>query len=146
MTERAAESILVGAAPALVYSIVTDFERYPEWLGELEKIDILARDDAGRAVEMEFRAAAFGRSTTCTLRYDYRSAPDALSWEQTAGDLTAALSGQCRFDATETGTLVTCDLEVDLLLPIPTFVRSRAAARIQNQALGELKARAEGLA
>lgn len=146
MTERATESIPVATPPALVYSIVADFGRYRELVGGLKKIDVLAHDDVGCALEVEFRAATFGRSTTYTLRYDDRDAPAVLSWEQIAGVLTAALSGQCRFDATETGALVTYDLAVELLLPITTFVRSRAASRIQNLALGELKARAEALA
>jgi hypothetical protein len=38
---------------------------------------------------------------------------------------------------------VTYDLEVELLVPIPTFIKSRAAYRIQTQALRELKAQAE---
>ena len=48
----------------------------------------------GRALEVEFRAAAFGRSTTYTLRYDYTRAPERLRWHQTAGDLTDTLQGQ----------------------------------------------------
>jgi len=41
------------------------------------------------------------------------------------------------------GTRLTYDLEVELLVPIPSFVKSRAAFRIQSQALRELKAQVE---
>jgi hypothetical protein len=92
---------------------------------------------------VQFRAAAFGRSTTYALRYDYSRAPEQLSWTQTHGDLTETLQGQYRFEPDERGTKVTYDLEVELLVPIPTFVKSRAAQRIQTQALRELKAQAE---
>ena len=94
---------------------------------------------------MAFRAAAFGRSTSYTLRYDYAEAPEVLSWSQTRGDLTTVLNGAYRFAASGTGTKVTYELEVELLVPIPSFVKSRAASRIQSQALRELKARAERL-
>jgi hypothetical protein len=53
------------------------------------------------------------------------------------------LEGQYRFDEVGEGTKVTYDLEVELLVPIPAFVKSRAAQRIQTQALRELKAQAE---
>ena len=53
--------------------------------------------------------------------------------------------GQYRFDPVGDSTKVTYDLEVELLVPIPTFIKARAAYRIQTQALRELKVRAETL-
>jgi hypothetical protein len=105
----------------------------------------LTRDGEGRALDVEFRAAAFGRSTTYTLRYDYSKAPQQLTWHQIEGDLTETLNGQYRFEPEGRATKVTYDLEVELLVPIPSFIKSRAAYRIQIQALRELKARAEQL-
>ena len=145
MAQRATESIVVHAPPSVVYEVVTDFSKYAQWVSELKRVDVVERDAAGRPLEVEFRAAAFGRSTTYTLRYDYRLAPEQLSWTQTEGDLTESLHGQYRFDAVGDSTRVTYDLEVELRVPIPTFVKSRAAQRIQFQALSELKARAESL-
>ncbi len=143
MAQRATESIVVHAAPDVVYQVVTDFDNYPQWVSELKHVEVLERDVDGRALEVEFRAAAFGRSTTYTLRYDYARAPGQLSWSQTRGDITSSLQGQYRFEPVGAATRVTYDLEVDLLVPIPGFVKSRAAQRIQSEALVELKARAE---
>ncbi|HEV3186803.1 MAG TPA: SRPBCC family protein [Acidimicrobiales bacterium] len=143
MTQRATESIVVSAPPEVVYRVVTDFEHYTDWVSDLKRIEVLERDATGRALEVEFRAAAFGRSTTYALRYDYDRAPETLAWHQTSGDLTSSLDGEYRFDAEGQGTLLTYDLEVELLVPIPAFIRSRAAHRIQSQALRELKVQAE---
>ncbi|MGH3733956.1 MAG: SRPBCC family protein [Acidimicrobiales bacterium] len=143
MIQRATESILVQAPPDVVYRVAAAFEHYLDWVSELKKIDVLERDAAGRPLEVEFRAAAFGRSTTYALRYDYSRAPEILTWHQTKGDVTSELNGQYRFDPAPEGTLLTYDLEVELSVPIPGFVRSRAAYRIQAQALRELKAQAE---
>jgi ribosome-associated toxin RatA of RatAB toxin-antitoxin module len=137
---------VVNAPPEVVYRVVTDFANYASWVSDLKRIEVLESDAAGRPLEVEFRAAAFGRSTTYALRYDYSRAPDQLSWTQTHGDLTETLQGQYRFESDARGTKVTYDLEVELLVPIPTFVKSRAAQRIQTQALRELKAQAELLA
>jgi ribosome-associated toxin RatA of RatAB toxin-antitoxin module len=135
--------MVVNASPDEVYRVVVDFERYPEWVSELKHIEVLERDADGRALEVEFRAAAYGRSTTYALRYDYDQAPRVLRWWQTRGDLTAELHGQYQFDAAGAATKVTYDLEVELSVPIPSFVKARAANRIQTHALGELRARAE---
>jgi ribosome-associated toxin RatA of RatAB toxin-antitoxin module len=135
--------MVVNAAPEVVYGVVTDFANYANWVSDLKKIDVLERDSEGRPLEIEFRAAAFGRSTTYTLRYDYSRAPEILSGFQTHGDITETMQGQYRFEAAGAGTKVTYDLEVELMVPIPAFIKSRAAHRIQTQALDDLKAQAE---
>jgi len=143
VAQRATESIVVNAPPGVVYQVVTDFERYGDWVSDLKRVEILERDADGQPLEVEFRAAAFGRSTTYALRYDYSRTPQLLSWTQTRGDITSALQGQYRFEGVGDATRVTYDLEVELLVPLPNFVKSRAAQRIQSLALVDLKARAE---
>jgi ribosome-associated toxin RatA of RatAB toxin-antitoxin module len=143
VAQRATETTIVNAPPEVVYRVVTDFEHYVDWVSDLKRIDVLQRDAEGRPLEVEFRAAAFGRSTTYALYYDYSRAPEVLTWYQTSGDLTESLNGQYRFETIPEGTRLTYDLEVELLVPIPAFVRSRAASRIQTQALRELKSQAE---
>jgi ribosome-associated toxin RatA of RatAB toxin-antitoxin module len=145
MTERAVESISVAADPGTVFAVAVDLEDYPEWVGDLKSVVVTERDPKGRPLVATFRAAAFGRSSTYTLRYDYHEAPTVLSWVMVEGDLTSKLDGSYRFDPADGGTLVTYQLEVELRVPIPGFVKQRAAQRIQGTALRELKARAESL-
>ncbi|MBW4078253.1 MAG: cyclase [Acidobacteria bacterium] len=146
MAQRATVSIMVNATPETVYRVITDFSNYVNWVSELKRIDVLEHDAEGRPVSVQFRAAAFGRSTTYVLRYDYSRAPEQLSWFQTSGDITSSLKGQYVLQAVGSGTKVTYDLEVELLVPIPNFIKSRAAHRIQTQALDELKTKAESVA
>ena len=145
MVQRARRSVVVNAPVDLVYRVVTDFEHYHEWASEVKRAEVIERDGSGRALEVEFRAAAFGRSTTYALRYDYSRAPEELAWTQVSSDLTESLSGRYLFEPDGTTTRVSYDLEVELRVPIPPFIRSRAAQRIQSDALGELKARVESL-
>lgn len=145
MTQRATESITVNAPAATVYAVAIDFEDYPKWVNDLKSVTVLSRDEVGRGHEVEFRAAAFGRSSTYSLRYDYSRAPEALSWVQVRSDLTTRLDGTYRFEPSGNATVVHYELSVDLLVPIPGFIKSRAAQRIMSQALRELKARAEHL-
>lgn len=143
VSQRATEMVMVRAPLDVIYGVVTDVEHYAEWMSDVKRVEVLERDAAGRALEVAFRAAAFGRSTTYTLRYDYARAPERLSWYQVEGDLTEELQGQYRLEALGDETRVIYDLEVELRVPIPAFVKARAAQRIQTLALRELKVRAE---
>jgi ribosome-associated toxin RatA of RatAB toxin-antitoxin module len=144
VAEQATEHASVAAPPERCYAVVTDVERYPEWAADIKLVTVDRRDDEGRPLLCTFRAAAFGRSTSYTLEYDYSDAPHALSWRQTRGDITTKLDGRYTFDpSVGGGTDITYHLEVELRVPIPGFIKLRAASRIMSTALRELKARAE---
>lgn len=144
MAEQATERMVIRASPQRCFAVVTDFEHYAEWAADIKSVEVRARDAHGRATEVRFRAAAFGRSTTYTLAYDYGGAPDKLSWAQVEGDLTAQLAGTYVFEpAPEGDTEVVYHLDVELAVPIPGFVKRRAEGRIIHTALGDLKARIE---
>jgi ribosome-associated toxin RatA of RatAB toxin-antitoxin module len=147
VAELATEQTTVAAPPERCYAVVTDVERYPEWAADIKQVTIDHRDDQGRPLLCTFRAAAFGRSTSYTLEYDYSDAPHVLAWRQTRGDITTKLDGSYVFEpAVDGGTEITYHLEVELRVPIPGFIKLRAASRIMSTALRELKARVESSA
>lgn len=143
MTDRAAQTTLVNAPIETCWNIVLDFERYPEWAKDIKESVVRARDDQGRASRVEFRASALGRSTHYTLEYDYSEAPARLSWHLVDGDIMRALDGAYSFVEVEGGTQVFYELDIELVVPLPGFVKRRAEARILVEAVKELKARAE---
>src|SRR5690349_1983361 len=142
MPDKAREQAVINAPVDAVYEALVDFERYPDWAGDLKEATIVERDDEGRAKVVEFRAAAMGRSTTYRLRYDYEGAPGRLAWVLESGDLERELDGAYHLRAAEddgSTTEVVYELSVDLVLPIPGFVKRRAEARILKTALADLK-------
>ena len=143
MTEQTTERIHIDAPPDRCYEVAVDFEQYPQWAKDIKDVKVVARDDDGRGTQVEFRAAAMGRSVTYTLSYDYSKAPAEFSWNLVKGDLMKRLDGTYRFDADGDGTRVTYDLAVDLALPLPGLVKRRAEGRIVGNALKELKKRIE---
>lgn len=144
MTDYATERMIVRASPEQCFEVVVDFERYPEWAADIKQVEITERDSEGRPAVVAFRAAAFGRSTSYTLFYDYTGAPQELTWVQTRGDLTSRLDGAYVFEPTVDGdTEVVYRLVVELKVPIPGFVKRRAEGRIMQTALKNLKARVE---
>jgi ribosome-associated toxin RatA of RatAB toxin-antitoxin module len=145
MADQATQQITVEATPERCFEVVTDFERYPEWATDVKEATVVERDAQGRPVEVDFRAAAMGRSTRYQLRYDLADAPAHLSWSLTHGDITKAIDGSYDFvpGAAPGTTDVTYRLSIDLVLPLPGFVKRRAEVKILNT-IRELKARVEG--
>jgi len=152
MGEHATQVTVIDAPPQACFDVCVEFERYPEWAGDIKAVIVEERDREGRGVLVRFRTAAFGRSTSYTLRYDYAEAPTVLAWVEITGDLTSKLDGAYLFTETlvigpdglpRPGTEVTYHLEAELKLPIPGFVKRRAEGRIMHTALRELKARVE---
>lgn len=146
MADEATRQMVVGASPGRTWQVLTDFDRYPAWAADVKAADVVARDDRGRPVEVAFRAAAMGRSTSYRLRYDYSEAPQVLAWKLVEGDITRRLDGCYALDPVEGDadrTLVTYHLEVDLRVPLPGFVKRRAEARVVGTALRALRAHLE---
>ena len=144
MADQATEHMSVSASPERCFSVVADIERMVEWAADIKEIVVEERDEEGRPLLVTFRAAAFGRSTSYTLAYDFSEAPRSLSWKLTKGDITSKLEGSYGFAASDgSGTDVTYHLEIELRVPIPGFIKMRATSRIMSTALRELKARVE---
>jgi ribosome-associated toxin RatA of RatAB toxin-antitoxin module len=135
--------MIIRASPDECFEILTDFERYPDWSADIKAVQVIEKDEHGRGTKVMFRAAAFGRSTSLTLAYDYGGAPDELSWSQVQGDLTRRYDGLYSFEPAGEETEVTYQLTVELKVPLPGFVKRRAEGRVMTGALRELKARAE---
>src|ERR1700722_8170008 len=85
--------MVIRGTPQHCFDVLTAFELYPDWAADIKAVSIDRRDEQGRAELVTFRAAAFGRSTSYTLHYDYGQPPGELSWVQVAGDLPRRLDG-----------------------------------------------------
>jgi uncharacterized membrane protein len=145
MADEASQTIMIEAPLERCFSVATDFERYPEWAKDVKQATVLARDDEGRATQVEYRTSALGRSTHYTLAYDYSAAPKGMSWKMVHGDIMRSLDGAYRFEpaaSADGGTDVTYTLSIELVVPLPGFVKRRAEVRILNS-VRELKARVE---
>jgi uncharacterized membrane protein len=137
---------VIDASPQRIWEVLTDFDDYPSWAHDLKSATVVDRDDEGRPRDVAFRAAAMGRSTSYTLRYDYDQAPEVLAWRLVKGDITRKLDGSYELrplDDTPGRTEVTYHLAVDLLVPLPGFVKRRAEARIVHTALRQLRSHLE---
>lgn len=146
VTESAKVSTLVSARPDECYAVAIDIGTYPEWAHAISGVEILDHDNDGRVATARFVAEAVGRRTQYVLRYDYSDAPFRLGWSQVAGDLTSSVDGAYAFMPSPDdprSTLVSYELAIGLVLPLPGFVKRRAEAKIVEAALGKFRRRVE---
>jgi hypothetical protein len=142
MTETVSSDIDVDADTAHVLGVLCDFESYPEWARSVKEARIVERDAEGRPAQVEFRVAPGPLpEVRYILRYSYE--PDGISWEYVEGDLKD-VRGSYALEETDGRTRVTYHLAIDPgRLPLPGFVKARAAREITRVALKELKRRVE---
>ena len=145
MAEHAEGAIEVDATPAEVMAVVADFDAYPDWVANLEQVQILARDRRGRGTRVAFRLRTPLGEQTYTLAYGYQPRDAGVSWTYVEGTLED-LAGSYTLEAAADGTTrVTYRLQVALGTPLPGLVKRQAARQIVRSALGDLKRRVESM-
>lgn len=137
------DSIDIEATAEAIFEVATDFASYPEWNGEIKRVEVKETDEAGRPVEVWFEVDAKLKTVTYTLEYEYANAPESYSWRLVDGDVKE-LSGSYSFDEFEDVTDVTYELELDPGFPVPGLLRRQGESRIKKGALEGLKKRVEG--
>jgi hypothetical protein len=142
VTETVASDIDVDADAASVLEVLCDFEAYPEWARSVKEARIVERDPEGRASRVEFRVAP-GPLPEVRYILQYTYAPDGIAWDYVEGDLRD-VRGSYALEENDGRTRVTYHLAIDPgKLPLPGFVKARAAREITRVALKELKRRVE---
>jgi carbon monoxide dehydrogenase subunit G len=144
MGERTSGQIEIEASPAEVMEVIEDFESYPEW-AEIKEVEVLTRDDEGRGreVAMEVEVPVAGRARY-TLTYEYEPGHGGVRWTtKEAEGFVKDLRGRYALEDRDGDTRVTYDLEIEVGVPLPGFMKRRADRRIVDTALNGLKKRVE---
>jgi ribosome-associated toxin RatA of RatAB toxin-antitoxin module len=145
MAEHAEGTTEVFATPSEVMAVVADFEAYPEWVGNLEEVEVLARDRRGRGTRVAFRLRTPMGDQAYTLAYRYQPKDAGMTWTYVEGTLDD-LAGSYALEPADDGTTtVTYRLEVALGVPLPGLVKRQAARQIVRSALADLKRRVESM-
>ncbi|MFG2140709.1 SRPBCC family protein [Streptomyces sp. NPDC048650] len=144
MAEHTSSSITIEAAPAEVMGVIADFDRYPEWTGEVKEAEVLAKDDRGRAEQVRLVLDAGAIKDDHTLAYKW-TGENEVSWSLVKSQMLRALDGSYRLAAVGGGrsTEVTYQLTVDVKIPMLGMIKRKAEKVIIDRALAGLKKRVE---
>ncbi|MEV6107620.1 SRPBCC family protein [Streptomyces sp. NPDC051940] len=146
MAEQTSSSITIDAAPTEVMAVIADFERYPEWAGEVKQAEVLDTDADGRPEQVRMVLDGGGLKDDYVLRYTW-SGESEVRWTLVKAQLLRALDGSYALRPLAGGkqTEVTYQLVVDLKIPMFGMLKRKVEKVIIDRALPGLKARVESV-
>ena len=146
MADRTESSIVIAAAPGAVLDVIADFERYPDWAGEVKKVVVISEDGDGWADQVEFTLSAGAIKDNYVLEYDWDVAEDGtgvVSWTLVSAQVLKAMNGSYTLEGDGTDTALTYRLSVDVKIPMLGILKRKAEKVIIDTALKELKKHVE---
>ena len=133
------QTIDIGVSPEAFFDVITDYERYPQILEEMEDAKVLSR--TGNTAEVRFSVNLFKRvSYTLTL---VENKPQSVSWSLKEGPFKISNG---RWDLRPTGaghTRAEYTVEVEVAAFVPKSVSNRIVGKTVPKLLASFKAHAE---
>jgi len=144
VADRTAQTIFIDADLRTVMDVIADIASYPEWVSEYTETEVLEADEQGypRVARLVLEAAVL--RDTMVLEYDWPADRQSVRWSLVSSTLLKALDGAYRLTPNGTGTDVTYELSVDLMVPMIGLLKRKAERRLTETALKDLKKRVEG--
>lgn len=145
MGDKTNGEITITGDQQKVMDVIADLPAYPEWADGVKEIVVQESFDDGRPKLARFTFASGPIKDQFVLLYDFNG-NDSVSWELTEGNVINQEQGTYTIIDNGDGTVtVTYDLEVGINMPLPGFVKRRAASQMVKVALDGLKKRVESL-
>ena len=111
-------SDLFNCTPEQFFKIITDFEKYHEFLQEVKSCKVIKVDEAAK----NRRLVEFTVSVMKSFKYTMwmvEKSPESLSWDFAGGDLFKTSSGSWRLSAEGKKTRATYSVAAEFTLFVP---------------------------
>ena len=141
VADQASASITIAAKPDEVMAVISDFERYPDWVDSMKSAEVLTSVD-GKAKTVRMVLDHTLVKDSYVFAYDWKQR--VVSWKLIEGTLLKAMDGCYVLKRNGTGTTVTYTLTVDINMPMIGMFKRKAEKTIIDSALKGLKKRVEG--
>ncbi|ABK76083.1 SRPBCC family protein [Mycolicibacterium smegmatis] len=143
MADKTAQTIYIEADPKTVIDVIADIGSYPEWVAEYKETEVLEVDDNGNPKKARLVLDAAVLKDTMVLEYVWPPDRTSVTWSLVSSSLLRSLNGAYRLSPKGSGTEVTYELSVDLVVPMIGLLKRKAERRLTDTALKDLKKRAE---
>ncbi len=132
--------VVVRAPAASIFQVITEYQRYPEFLPELRRVAVLSRNDGVALVQFEVQVIVH---VDYTLRL-VENPPHEVRWSLAAGKMLARSDGRWLLTPqTDNSTQVLYELDVQLAGQIPKSISARLTGDTLPQMLARFASRAE---
>lgn len=138
----ATTSILIDVPPKVIYEVVYDFEKYPEFLPDVKDVAI---EKKGKHLMATFEISVI-KKIRYTLTFSTVPAKK-IEWSFVKGDLFKDNRGSWQFEEIKKGqTKATYHVEVDFGLLVPSMITNKLVGSNLPTMMKRFKERAETLA
>jgi ribosome-associated toxin RatA of RatAB toxin-antitoxin module len=139
---KAERSIVISAPPEKVFAVITDYEKYPEFLPEVKKVKV--EFGAGNVKEVSYTVDVKAKVITYTLKHTARP-PDELAWTMVRGEMMKGNDGAWILKPVPEGTEATYKIDLKLGALVPSMVERMLAEQSLPGLLANFKKRIESL-
>lgn len=143
VADKTAQTIYIEADPTTVMDVIADIGSYPEWVNEYKETEVLETDENGNPKKARLVLDAAVLKDTMVLEYVWPPDRTSVTWTLVSSSLLRSLNGAYRLAPKGSGTEVTYELSVDLVVPMIGLLKRKAERRLTDTALKDLKKRAE---
>src|ERR1700738_5264565 len=143
VADSTAQTIYIDADPKTVMNVIADIGSYPQWVSEDTEAEVLDADAEGYPKTARLVLEANVLKDTMVLSYDWPPDHKSVRWRLVSSSLLRSLNRAYRLSPTGSGTDVTYELSVDLLLPMIGLLKRKAERRLTDTELKDLKKRVE---
>ncbi|MFI0795420.1 SRPBCC family protein [Micromonospora rubida] len=145
MADSSTQSIVIGASPDRVATVICDFTRYPEWTEAMRRAEVIEEYEDGYASQVRFAIDAGVLADEYVLAYEYSEDLTRIEWHLVApSKMQRSQRGAYDLVGNPDGTTtVTYTLEVELSVGMLGMFRRKAEKMIMDTALKQLKLRVE---
>jgi ribosome-associated toxin RatA of RatAB toxin-antitoxin module len=143
VADSTAQTIYIDADPKTVMNVIADIGSYPQWVSEYTQTEVLEADDDGYPKTARLVLEAAVLKDTMVLAYDWPPDRKSVRWSLVSSSLLRSLNGAYLLSPKGSGTDVTYELSVDLIIPMIGLLKRKAERRLTDTALKDLKKRVE---
>ena len=143
MADNTSQTIYIDADPGTVMDVIADIGSYPQWVSEYKEAEVLEADSEGYPKTARLVLDAAVLKDTMVLSYDWPPDHKSVRWSLVSSSLLRSLDGAYHLSPKGSGTDVTYELAVDLVIPMIGLLKRKAERRLTDSALKDLKKRVE---
>jgi carbon monoxide dehydrogenase subunit G len=145
MADQTQGTIDINADPKAIMAVIEDYEAYPEWAGQVKKVDVLERDGDKRGKKVFYEVSQGPMKADYTLEYTYKPDDAGVSWIFVEGHGLRDLQGDYTLEPKGDQTHVTYKAKVDITIPMLGMIKRKMEKLVIDTALKGLKKRVESL-
>ena len=143
MADQTQGTIDINADPKAIMAVIEDYDAYPEWAGQIKKVEIRERDDDKRGKRVYYEVSQGPMKADYVLEYTYKPNDGGVSWIFVEGHGLRDLQGDYTLEPKGDQTHVTYKAKVDITLPMLGMIKRKMEKVVIDTALKGLKKRVE---